>query len=44
MWSADAAVAQRNLINELDRAASVVAKIEWLLGRAGRAELQAGPN
>jgi hypothetical protein len=44
MWSADAAVAQRNLIHELDRAASVVAKIEWLLGRAGRAELQAGPN
>jgi len=33
MWSADAAVAERNLLHELDRAASVVAKIEWLLGR-----------
>jgi hypothetical protein len=34
--AADVAVARRNLIEELDRAASVVAKIEWLLGRAGR--------
>jgi hypothetical protein len=33
MWSADAAVAERNLLHELDRAASVVAKIERLLGR-----------
>jgi hypothetical protein len=39
MWSANAALAQRNLLHELDRAACVVAKIEWLLGRAGRAEI-----
>jgi hypothetical protein len=31
MWSADAAAAERNLLHELDRAASVVAKIELLL-------------
>jgi hypothetical protein len=33
-WSADAAVAEQNLLLELDRAAHVVAKIEWLLRRA----------
>ena len=33
-WSADAAVAEQNLLLELDRAANVVAKIEWLLRRA----------
>ena len=44
MWSADAAVAQRNLLHELDRAARVVAKLEWLLARAGRAEFTGRPN
>jgi hypothetical protein len=44
MWSADAAVAQRNLLHELDRAASVVGKLEWLLGRAGRAEITGRQN
>jgi len=39
MWSADAAVAQRNLLDELDRAARVIAKIEWLLGRSSKAEI-----
>jgi len=44
MWSADAAVAQRNLLHELDRAARVVAKLEWLLARAGKAEFTGRPN
>lgn len=43
-WSADAAVAERNLLHELDRAASVVAKIELLLGCAGKAEFKGHPN
>ena len=30
-WSADAAIAEQNLLHQLDRAASVVAKIELLL-------------
>ena len=30
-WSADAAIAEKNLLHQLDRAASVVAKIELLL-------------
>jgi hypothetical protein len=34
-WSADAAVAERNLLLQLDRAANVIAKIELLLRRAG---------
>ena len=44
MWSADAAVAQQNLRRELDRAASVVAKIELLLGHAGRVEFTGHPD
>jgi hypothetical protein len=34
-WSADAGIAEQNLLHHLDRAASVVAKIELLLARAG---------
>jgi len=34
-WSADAAVAEQNLLLELDRAANVIAKIELMLRRAG---------
>jgi hypothetical protein len=44
MWSADAAVAQRNLLDELDRAARVIAKIEWLLGRSSNAEITGRPD
>ena len=32
-WSADAAVGRANLQREIDRVATVVAKIEWLVGR-----------
>jgi hypothetical protein len=38
-WSPDARAAQQNLQRELDRIASVVAKIELLLEHAGRMEL-----
>jgi hypothetical protein len=38
-WSPDARAAQQNLQCELDRIASVVAKIELLLEHAGRMEL-----
>jgi hypothetical protein len=44
MWSADTATANRNLRHELDRAASVVAKIERLLGRAGSGEFKERSN
>jgi hypothetical protein len=39
-WSADAGIAELNLLHQLDRAASVVAKIELLLARAGEAEMK----
>jgi len=38
-WSPDARAAQQNLQRELDRIASIVAKIELLLEHAGRMEL-----
>jgi hypothetical protein len=40
VWSTDAGVAERNLLHELDRAASVVAKIELLLGHTGKVEFK----
>jgi hypothetical protein len=44
MWSADPAVAQHHLSGELNRAAHVIAKIEWLLDRSSRAEITGRPD
>jgi hypothetical protein len=44
MWSADAAVAERHLLDELDRAARVIAKMEWLLGRSSKVEITGRPD
>jgi hypothetical protein len=44
MWSADMAVARRHLSGELDRAARVIAKVEWLLDRSSQAEITGRPD